>query len=179
MSVEAYVDLTPRPGHAAAPVMPLALRVLHDMFSRAPGRCALALPDYPHALTRLRVFGLTSADVEPIIERGRQHMKLRACLDVSELHAVPPAHDGGWLSYRRYRIPTRKAERHPDGNLRLRRMQAADVAQLPYFAMSSTSTGQCWRLYIQAENVAVPGDFAPDGYGLARASQPFGLPVLP
>ena len=31
MSVEAYVDLAPRPGHAAAPVMALTLRVLHDM----------------------------------------------------------------------------------------------------------------------------------------------------
>jgi len=93
--------------------------------------------------------------------------------------AVPEDFAGPWISYRRYRIPSRKAERKPDGNLRLRRIQAADTAELPWFTLQSQSNGQAWRLYVEAQPAPAAGSAEPDAYGLASASRPFALPRLP
>lgn len=63
--------------------------------------------------------------------------------------------------------------------MRLRRIQAADAAELPYFALHSRSNGQAWRLYVQAQPSPAPGQAEPDAYGLATVSRPFALPSLP
>lgn len=171
-----YADfqLSPRPSPITAA---LALRVLHGVFGLYPGLYALALPDYPRSFPRLRVFAtsrealdlLVTTTEPPLNEIGR----------FAYPKVVPEDFDGPWVSYRRYRIPSRKAERKPEGNLRLRRIQTADAAELPYFALRSQSNGQSWRLYVEAQPASAPGLAEPDIYGLATASRPFALPRLP
>ncbi|HEY1092702.1 MAG TPA: type I-F CRISPR-associated endoribonuclease Cas6/Csy4, partial [Burkholderiaceae bacterium] len=93
--------------------------------------------------------------------------------------AVPEGFTGPWVSYRRYRIPSRRAERKAEGNLRLRRIQTADAAELPYFSLRSQSNGQTWRLYVEARPAATAEQAEPDAYGLATQSRPLALPRLP
>lgn len=177
-----YVDiqLGPRP----SPIMAAqALRALHGVFALHPGQYALALPDYPRSFPRLRVFAASREALDQLVSATEAHPAFAEGADkiarFAYPKAVPDAFAGPWLSYRRYRIPSRKAERKPDGNLRLRRIQAADAAELPYFALHSRSNGQAWRLYVQAQPSPAPGQAEPDAYGLATVSRPFALPSLP
>ena len=171
-----YVDfqLGPRPSPIGAA---LVLRALHGVFALYPGQYALALPDYPRSFPRLRVFAASREDLDRLVAAGEA--KLQEIGRFAYPKAIPEDFAGPWISYRRYRIPSRKAERQPDGNLRLRRIQAADTAELPYFALRSQSNGQAWRLYVEAQPGSAPGPAEPDAYGLATASRPFALPRLP
>lgn len=171
-----YVDfqLGPRP----SPIMAaLALKVLHGVFGLYPGQYALALPDYPRSFPRLRVFAGSREALDRLV--AATETSLDEIGRFAYPKAVPDDFAGPWISYRRYRIPSRKAERKPDGNLRLRRIQTADAAELPWFALRSQSNGHAWRLYVEAQPASVPGSAEPDAYGLATASRPFALPRLP
>jgi len=171
-----YVDfqLGPRPSPIAAA---LALKVLHGVFALYPGQYALALPDYPRNFPRLRLFASDRQALDRLVAATETNLNEIGRFTYPK--TVPEEFSGPWISYRRYRIPSRKAERKPDGNLRLRRIQAADDAELPFFALRSQSNGQAWRLYVQADPAATPGQGEPDAYGLATASRPFALPGLP
>lgn len=178
MEPRQYVDfqLGPRPSPITAA---LALKVLHGVFGLYPGQYALALPDYPRSFPRLRVFAASREALDRLVTATEAH---RGFADIGRFtypKSVPEDFAGPWVSYRRYRIPSRKAERKPEGNLRLRRIQAADAAELPYFSLHSRSNGQAWRLYVEAQLAAIPEPAAPDAYGLATASRPFSLPKLP
>lgn len=171
-----YVDvqLGPRPSPILAA---LALKVLHGVFGLHPGQYALALPDYPRSFPRLRVFSTSRESLDRLFTASET--TLEGIGRFAYPKTVPEDFAGSWTSYRRYRIPSRKAERKPDGNLRLCRIQAADAAELPYFALRSHSNGQAWRLYVEAQPASGSGPAEPDTYGLATASRPFALPQLP
>lgn len=178
MKPRCYVDITiGRQAHplAAASV----LRALHGVFRRHPGRYALALPDYPRGFTRLRVFTETREELDSLVDATEAHPSVAEYGRFGYPKTVADDFAGPWISYRRYRIPTRKAERQPDGSLRLRRIQEADEARLPYFPLRSESNGQTWRLYVESREVDACGTVEPDSYGLAIATRPFGLPALP
>lgn len=149
------------------------------MFGLSPGHYALALPDYPRSFPRLRVFAATREALDRLVAATEANPGFREIGRFAYPKAVPEDYAGPWVSYRRYRIPTRKAERKPEGSLRLRRIQAADSGELPYFALRSRSNGQAWRLYVAAQPSPAPGLAKPDAYGLATASRPFALPQLP
>lgn len=176
MAPRHYVDfqIGPRPSPSAAT---LALKVLHGVFGQYPGHYALALPDYPRSFPRLRVFAASREILDQLVAASEESLKEIGRFAYPK--TVPEDFTGPWVSYRRYRIPSRKAERKPDGNLRLRRIQSADAAELPYFALRSQSNGQVWRLYVEAQPALAPVPATPDGYGLATASRPFALPWLP
>lgn len=177
-----YVDfqLGPRPSPITAAQ---ALKALHGVFGLYQGQYALALPDYPRSFPRLRVFAASREALDRLVTAIESHPGFTDGLAKTGRFAypktVPEDFAGPWVSYRRYRIPARKAERKPDGNLRLRRIQAADEAELPYFSLRSQSNGQTWRLYVEAQPAAAAGQAEPDAYGLATLSRPFALPRLP
>lgn len=178
MEARCYVDISFE--RQASPLAAaLVLRALHGVFRHSPGRYALALPDYPRGFTRLRVFAETRDDLDRLVTATDGHPGLAEHGRFGYPKNVAADFAGPWISYRRYRIPSRKAERKPEGSLRLRRIQAADEADLPYFPLRSESTGQTWRLYVEACEVPHVGTVEPDSYGLALSSRPFGLPALP
>lgn len=178
MHPRCFVDLTLE--RQASPLAAAAvLRVLHGAFRQQPGQYALALPDYPRAFPRLRIFAESREALDSLVARTEAHPTLTAHAGYSYPHTVPDDFAGPWTSFRRYRIPTRSAERKPDGSLRLRRIQSADDARLPYFPLRSESNGHTWRLYVEARPADASGEACPDAYGLASATRPFGLPKLP
>lgn len=176
MEARHYVDFLLGP-RASPPGAALTLKVLHGVFARDPGQYALALPDYPRNFPRLRVFAASRENLDRLV--AASEAALQELGRFAYPKAVPEDFAGPWISYRRYRIPSRKAERKPDGNLRLRRIQAADTAELPWFTLQSQSNGQAWRLYVEAQPAPAAGSAEPDAYGLASASRPFALPRLP
>lgn len=178
MKAHHYVDFTlgPRPSPATAA---LALKVLHGVFSAHPTQYALALPDYPRSFPRLRVFAASRENLDQLVAATQSHPTLDTIGRFAYPKTVPEDFNGPWISYRRYRIPSRKSERNPDSNLRLRRIQAADRLDLPYFTLQSRSNGQAWRLYVEARSESTAEPAVPDAYGLASATRPFSLPQLP
>ncbi|MDK2126594.1 type I-F CRISPR-associated endoribonuclease Cas6/Csy4 [Parachitinimonas caeni] len=179
MQPRLYLDI-----EIKGPNQPLAaaavLRALHGAFRNAPGRYALALPCYPRSAFRLlRIFGGNGDDLITLREHLLAVPDFDKHMTAHSPRPIPAGFDGPWYSYRRYRIPTRSAERHPDGNLRARRMQQADEAGYPYFNLHSRSNGQTFGLYIQRLDANSGDRCQPDSYGLASASRPFALPHLP
>lgn len=178
MEPRCYVDI--KLGRQAPLVAAtIILKALHGLFRRQPGDYALALPDYPRPFPRIRIFAGSREALDQLVAAAESHSAFSEVAHFGYPKAVPEDFPGPWVSYRRYRIPTRKAERKPDGSLRLRRIQAADEARLPYFSLRSDSNGNTWRLYVQAVDASSGGTAEPDAYGLATASRPFGLPALP
>ncbi|MFC5769073.1 type I-F CRISPR-associated endoribonuclease Cas6/Csy4 [Thauera sinica] len=157
----------------------VVLRLMHGVFRQRPGQYALALPDYPRTFPRMRIFAGSREGLDYLVAATDGHPAFGANGRFGYPKAVPGDFAGPWVSYRRYRIPARKAERKPDGSLRLRRIRMADEARLPYLPLRSESNGNAWRLYVQAIEASAGGPAEPDAYGLATASRPFGLPVLP
>lgn len=173
-----YLDIVARgrPQPAAAAEV---IRVLHQAFVFVPGTYAIALPD-ADPFKRIRIFAETATVLHDLHAHLQDEPAIHQFGYFRAVAAVPQPFDGKWVSYRRYRIPTRKAERNPGGTVRVRRILQADALRLPFFDMRSKSTGQNFRLYIQP-CPAEPNASAllPDGYGLASATRPFALPVLP
>jgi len=151
------------------------LRVLHGAFRQYPGKFALALPG--DLFSGLRVFGQTRADLDLLVTSIDSHPVIRDYGRIGYPRTIPPGYSGPWKSYSRFRIPTRKSDREPDGRLRRARIEKADQEKLPFFVLSSTSSGQRFSLYLEvAEGTAPAGECLPDSYGFSVASRPFALP---
>ena len=127
-----------------------------------------------------RVFSSSSEALERLVDTISQHWKVRDYSVVGTPTPVPTAKISGWQSYRRFRIPTAKMERSKlsDNNIPLRERRLASAKDLPYLKVTSKSTGQTFTLTINIVPMQNAGEGVPDGYGLARASQPFALPVF-
>ncbi|RMH09771.1 MAG: type I-F CRISPR-associated endoribonuclease Cas6/Csy4 [Nitrospirae bacterium] len=163
----------PRPVLAGA-----ILRVLHGVFRQHPGRFALALPG--SLFSGLRIFAQTREDLDLLVAAVEFHPAVRDYGRIGYPRTVPLDYSGPWKRYSRYRIPTRKSDREPDGRLRRTRIERADQKNLPYFTLSSSSSGQRFRLYFEViENAAPSMECQPDSYGFSVASRPFSLPDLP
>lgn len=185
-----YVDFNLQNGGRGAGLPPpvlagAALRVLHGVFKQQPGRYALALPGFAEApFAKLRVFAGERDDLDLLQEAISGHHVFQEQVQLGYPRKVAQTYEGPWLRYARYRIPSRKAGRHPEDSLRQRRMAQADERRLPYFILNSQSTGQQFGLYIAIESAESHADWqnrdiAPDSYGLSVASRAFALPDLP
>ncbi|MBB5018455.1 CRISPR-associated endoribonuclease Cas6/Csy4 subtype I-F [Chitinivorax tropicus] len=175
-----YTDIllkTPPYPIAAAGV----LRILHAGFTLAPGRYALALPEYERGLGRkLRVFASSRDELDELVDYLKDSTKLHQFGELTYPATVPDNYPGPWAQFKRFRIPSRKAERKQDGTLRLRRMAEADAQALPYFPISSHSNGHAFRLYVTKLAATDNGtDCQPDAYGLSVSSRAFSVPDLP
>lgn len=163
----------PRPVVAGA-----ILRVLHGAFRQYPGKFALALPG--ELFSGLRVFAQSREDLDLLVASIDAHPVIRDYARIGYPRTVPPGYAGTWKQYSRYRIPTRKADREPDGRLRRARIERADQGKLPFFIIPSRSSGQRFSLYLEvSEGIASAGECMPDSYGFSVASRPFSLPELP
>ena len=127
-----------------------------------------------------RVFSDSSEALQRLVDSISQHWKVLDYSVVGTPTPVPTAKITGWQSYRRFRIPTAKMERTQlsDNNVPLRERRLATAKDLPYLKVASKSTGQVFTLTIDIVPMENAGDGVPDGYGLARASQPFALPIF-
>lgn len=166
----------PRPVVAGA-----ILRVLHGAFRRHPGKFALALPGKDNSLfTCIRVFSQTRGELDLLVDAIVDNPSIRDYGRIGYPRAVPEKFDGPWKRYSRFRIPTRKADRDPDHALRIRRIAQADENKLPFFILSSVSSGQRFGLYVEIGSAADhQGECIPDSYGLSVATRSFAVPDLP
>lgn len=181
MQPDFYLDLEPRSTKGGL-VLPLwvgqVMQVLHGAFRQQPGCYALALPCRQNPFLCLRVFAASREALDQLADllAGKPALNLQ----VGRTNPVPAGYAGSWSSYRRYRIPTRKAERLPQGTLRQRRILEADAANLPFFQLRSASSGEHFGLRVKiVAGEANIQPCVPDSYGLAVSSRPFSLPDLP
>lgn len=182
-----YLDLVLQPpvdeasGNAYGTAYALRNRVygiVHGALRQRPQQFALALPARTDRCLRLRVFAAHTGDLDWLKQAISAHPVIR---DYVLLQPVKPVGEvARWLSYRRYRIPTVKSDRHAvDGNSELRKRRLAASSDMDRLVLSSQSTNQRFTLAIQTVAATEAGDGLPDGYGLARASSPFAVPDLP
>lgn len=179
--------------------------IVHAAFREMPERFALALEISPRQQRKmqanelkygrktsgnydiLRIFSAQENDLNQLINLIKNHWKIQDYAVLSQAALpVPTAKILGWKSYNRFRIPTMKMERnlanYPEQkSLHERRLQEA--RKLPYFKVSSQSTGQIFTVPVDIKDVDISnannsGNGLPDSYGLARKSQPFALPVF-
>lgn len=174
LSQQPDLDLTP---HALRNQI---YAVLHGAFRQQPQTFALALPKQKAHV--LRVFAANQSALTGLITAVSGHWKLRDYCRISAVQAVGE-HQGGWLSYKRFRIPAAKSDRNhaqdSDQNLHTRRLDAAKTTKKPFLQVASNSTGQRFTIFIDCVAAEGAGTGLPDGYGLSRSSQSFALPDLP
>lgn len=127
-----------------------------------------------------RVFACDANALQRLVDAISGNWKVRDYSVVGTPTPIPTDKITGWQSFRRFRIPTTKMERnqlsHDKQPLRERRLAAAK--DLPYLNVLSKSTGQSFTLTIEIIPMESAGEGLPDGYGLARTSQPFALPIF-
>lgn len=171
--------------------------IVHGVFRKMPEKFALALEisprqqrkmqvkeaKYNYPITQnydvLRIFATEQNDLDQLIESIKDHWKIRDYAVLNHPIAVPMAKVTGWRSYFRFRIPTLKSERNVAEKAESRRAKRLKEAkQLPYFKVISQSTEQNFTVTIHIVNATEHIQGKPDGYGLARKSQPFTLPVF-
>ncbi|RKG35131.1 type I-F CRISPR-associated endoribonuclease Cas6/Csy4 [Acinetobacter guerrae] len=172
--------------------------VIHGAFRKLPAHYALALEisdklknkqeffEKKHGRAAkpnfdiLRIFAVNQNDLEDLIEAIKGHWKIRDYTVLGSPIAVPTAKISAWKSYRRFRIPTQKAERtqlsEQTTPLRDRRLKTAK--DKPYFQVLSQSTGQGFTVTVDILDSVDAGHGLPDSYGLARQESPFALPVF-
>lgn len=163
------------PAHYALAVeMSDKLKAKQEQFEKKHGRTAKPSFDI------LRIFAEQQDELEQLIEAIKGHWKIRDYTVLGTAIAVPIAKISGWKSYRRFRIPTQKAERTQLSNqnepLRDRRLKTA--RDKPFFQVMSQSTGQGFTIIIDIQDCENAGHGLPDSYGLARKESPFALPVF-
>lgn len=127
-----------------------------------------------------RIFSTSDVALQRLVDTIGSHWTIRDYAVVGAVATVPTAKISGWESYRRFRIPTAKMERskltHDKLPLHERRLQQAKA--MPFLKIQSKSTGQSFTLVIDKIAATDAGYGLPDSYGLARASQPFALPIF-
>ena len=173
--------------------------IIHAVFRKMPNKFALALEISPRQQRKmqakeskygypssahydvLRIFAADQNDLEQLIENIKGHWKIRDYAVLNNPTTVPTAKVTGLRSYFRFRIPTVKMERNQLSDpkqLTLRERRLKQATKLPYFKVSSQSTGQTFTVPIRIEDATEVGQGIPDSYGLARQTQPFALPVF-
>lgn len=158
----------------------LVFAAMHRHMRAHPGRFALALPEGRGFMAVLRLFADTRDDLDGLADTLQQSRLVRDYAMIGYPQRVPEDFSGDWLQYRRYRIPTRRADRNPGAPCRTRRMAFAEDNALPYLLVHSASTGQSYGLRISIlPGSPNTGPCSPDSYGLARRDAAFSLPVLP
>ncbi len=157
------------------------MKVLHGAFSQTPGTYAIALPgEKAKIFSVVRIFAERREDLDALVERTEGHPLFVQHARFGYPKTVPEDFDGEYREYRRYRIPTRKSERHPEGTLRLRRILYADEAKLPYFILKSRSNRHIFGLRVECRNGERPvKGCKPNSYGLSGATYAFAVPHIP
>lgn len=158
----------------------LVFGALHGVMRRMPGKFAVAFPEGKGFFGVIRVFASSREDIESMAEALTAYPSVRDYSILGFPRFVPQPYTGPWVSYHRYRIPTRKSDRKPGAPCRLRRLKHAEEQDLPYLMVRSASTGQAFGLRFEVSKASPSvGDVQPDSYGLARRTHAFSVPDLP
>lgn len=171
--------------------------IVHGVFREIPNTFALALETSAKQKAKmqkkelkyktpvlqqydvLRIFAAEQHSLEQLVDNIKGHWKVRDYAILNHPVAVPTAKVIGYKSYFRFRIPTLKTERNAAEKTESRHARRLKEAKkMPYFKVSSQSTEQTFTVTIRIEDVTEAKAGVPDGYGLARQSQPFSLPVF-
>ena len=185
MHPKVYCDLAAlSPGEDTGMSAPLLrghmLALLHPFFANHPHTYALAIPQSDKARGTLRVFATTQGELDGLVQHLRAQAWMRDYARIGAPQTVPEDFSGTWFAFRRWRIPTLKADRHTGekhGALRQRRMEQAKDKD--YFIMRSASTGQRFTLIVAREQGQRPqSECLPNSYGLCAQSNLFCLPEL-
>ena len=186
MTPQVYVDLRVLPlgeqGIAVANprTTGLVFGAVHRCFRQRTGRFAVAFPQSRGFLSIIRVFASSRDDLDELAESLSALPSIRDYASLAYPRTVPIDYAGPWLQYRRYRIPSRAADRHAGAPCRARRILEAEKMRLPYLLMHSTSTQQNFGLRFEIKlGQRNETECHPDGYGFARANSIFSLPDLP
>lgn len=186
MTPQVYVDLhlLPLGEHGVAAANPRATGIVfgavHRCFRQRAGCFAVAFPASRGFLSVIRVFASSRDDLDALAESLLPLPVIRDYTSLGYPRSVPKDYAGPWLQYRRYRIPSRRSDRHAGAPCRARRIAEAEKNRLPYLLVHSSSTQQSFGLRFEI----LPGqpndtECRPDSYGLARAQAAFSLPDLP
>lgn len=178
-----YCDIRIKPAPLSRPLAAASVaKVLHGAFRQTPGRYALAMPNHQGAThAKLRVFATHKDELTQLIEAIHQAPALERQAEILYPKAIPKDFDGPWHLYRRYRIPSRKAERDPTRPVRLKRIRQAEERELSFFQMSSTSNGGRFRLFwevVPCQPSDLPNAGPPDSWGLSTTERAVPLPAL-
>lgn len=164
------------------------LAILHVLFAEQPETYAVAIPASAAAVCengggRLRVFASSREQLDALAEALAAQPWIRDYARLAYPRAVPADFAGPWVTFRRHRVPTLKADRHTGdahGQLRQRRMAAMATQHMDYFILQSGSTGQRFSLAILREPGAPPqAECRPNSYGFCTAQNLFSVPDLP
>lgn len=153
---------------------------VHKCLRAYPGRYAVAFPAGRGFMAVIRLFATTRDELDALVAMLGQSRVVRDYAVIGYPHEVPSDYVGPWRQYCRYRIPSRRADRHAGAPCRARRMEDAERKRLPYLLIASGSTRQNFGLRFEVRD-GMPNteECRPDGYGLARAGAPFSLPDPP
>ena len=165
-------------GGASLPVAASAvMRVLHSAFRNHPKIFAVAFPQ-KSIFSMIRVFAENAENLKLLQSEIEDHQDIVSFARFKVSREVPFDFSGEWASYTRFRIPSRKADRHEGSPLRLSRMRQADEENMPYLVLRSKSQKTEFGLRFKIEKGAPCEDCMPDSYGLSTSSKVFSLPLV-
>lgn len=179
MRLQYYVDFKVLNGEMALPIVSGAIiKVLHGVFADQ-AKYAIAFPGNS-IFSIIRIFASNRDDLDELVAKTAGHLIIQNYAQIGYPRMVPADFNGPWVEYRRFRIPTRKADRDQGAPLRAKRIKIADESKLPYLILTSKSTKQQFGLYFQVlKTVAGISEARPNSYGLSSALHSFSVPDLP
>lgn len=173
-------------GSLTLPAMNRLMHVLHGAFSTLPGSYAIQLPEaregeFKHPGRKIRVFSESLEALDDLHLAVGQHHVMGYFM-VTRPTGVPTEFAGPWTETKRFQIPSRKssmtARTEVNKGLRTARLREAD--NLPYFRLSSKSSGHAVTLHIKTirHETATGTEGTPNKYGLSVTTRPVLLPFI-
>jgi len=154
-------------------------QTLHGMFSVLEYQYGIA-----YETSTLQVFSSDEYAIYQLTKLIGANPSICDIMYVSSINNVDLTnYTSKWRSYSRYKIPTRKADRHIGDPLRRARMQYADSVNMLYFNIKSQSNKTSFRYYVNITeydtNPNMPFDLVSNGYGVSTATKFYMLPICP
>lgn len=153
------------------------MRIVHGAFRNHPGMFAVAFPQ-KSTFSMIRIFADNPENLNLLQTEIENHPDIVRFARFKAARVVPSDFAGEWASYTRFRIPSRKADRHEGAPLRLKRLREADDANMPFLMLRSKSQKTDFGLRFKIEKGLPCEDCLPDSYGLSTSSKVFSLPLI-
>jgi hypothetical protein len=172
-----YIDFTipskSETGMTTAARCAILFQIVHGIMRQFPGQYAVAFPSSRHFFSVIRVFAGSGEELDALKREIETNQDIRS-IYVSGTPNLTPETFSGYSEFRRYRIPTRKADRHDGAPCRQRRLIEAQERSIPYLKIYSKSTGRNFSLHVERfDYETLPqqaDDLSPDSYGLSRTT---------
>lgn len=188
MKPNVYTDVRLRAGTGfLIPVLAgQVVQTLHTVIARHPNQFALAFPkskggELPTPGQCIRVFATDLAFLEGLINALEDSPFFSATV-IEKVRDVPENWAGPWVSYERFRIPSRRGKGTPEQlskRQRLRHKRLEESRTLPFLKIHSGSTGQRVVLTFSTRTSSnCDGGGEPDAYGLSRPETTVWLPLI-